>query len=612
MSRLPDGRGSGSSPLPPGRTGAGPRLPEDEGRRGVMALLRPFMAGRWPSLLLAAGLSCITVIAGVALLSVAGWFLTGAFLATAASAFNLFVPSALVRALAFLRIGARYLERLTGHAATLAFLADVRVALFASLARLQPAQLARYRDGDLVARLVGDIDALDAVFLSFLLPWISVLLAGLAFGLWAVWLLPTAYAWWLLCVLILMTAVLPAWVVRRSLEDGERLRRQSSLTRSQLHDIVSRHADVVVFAMQPAARNHFRKAGDVLESSRDRLAAHGSFGALLQQCSAALLLGALLWGGMEVYLRESISAPLWVALILGALGLFEAGAMLVRGVSRLGAGAAAASRVGAVLRQAPDAEQAPQPRALPMQGELALSGVCLRYDRPALEISGGDDPWPAAVAAEDEAEARESPPVLRDVSLHVGQGERIALVGDSGSGKSSLLAVIMRIVAPQAGNVRYGGIDLAEVDPAVLYQRFALLSQDSPVFLGTIRQNLKIGGPHASDAQLWDALEQAGLDAFVQSLDDGLDAWVGEAGRTLSVGQARRLCLARLLLTDAQVWLLDEPTAGLDREAQLAFFRDLARVAGKRTVILATHADVPEGVVSRTVRIGLDGRLGDA
>ena len=578
-------------------------------RTGVLMLLRPFLVGRLGALLLAIFLACLTVAAGVALLSVAGWFLTGAFLATAASAFNLFVPSSLVRGLSFLRIGSRYLERLIGHAATLSFLADIRVALFAKVSGLHPEQLAKYRDGDLVARLVGDIDALDAVFLLFILPWISVSLSGLIFGVWAAWLLPGSSAWLLLSGLLMMTAVLPAWIVRRSQEDGEHLRAQSALARSQLHEVVSGHVDLMVFAMQPLALSRFGKAAGRLEAARDRLSAQGSMAVLLQQAGAAVLLGVLLWGGLQAYLDDSISAPVWVALILGALGLFEAAGVFVRGLSRLGPASAAARRVGGVLGQQASVAPVDRPRALPAHGELLLSGVSVQYGRlsdSADQEAAQDIPFTGS------GDDGESPVVLSEVSLRLTQGERIALVGASGSGKSSLLAAIMQIVPPVLGTVRYGGVNLADVDPKVLYQRFALLSQDSPVFLGTIRQNLQVGGPYASDEQLWHALAQAGLDAFVQSLDDGLDAWVGESGRTLSMGQARRLCLARLLLTDASVWLLDEPTAGLDRAAQLAFFNDLARVAGARTVILATHADVPGHIVSRTVHIDGGGRLHEA
>ncbi len=185
------------------------------------------------------------------------------------------------------------------------------------------------------------------------------------------------------------------------------------------------------------------------------------------------------------------------------------------------------------------------------------------------------------------------------MQLRVEPGERVAILGESGAGKSTLLHLLLRLEDPLAGQVRYAGVDARACAQADWHRRIALLSQDAPVFLGTLRTNLLIGDPQAGDAELWRALDAARLGEFVRGLPDGLDTWAGETGSLLSAGQARRLCLARALLSPADVIVLDEPTAGLDAAAEAAFFADLEHAVRGRTVVLATHAVLPPGAVDR-------------
>jgi ATP-binding cassette subfamily C protein CydC len=201
--------------------------------------------------------------------------------------------------------------------------------------------------------------------------------------------------------------------------------------------------------------------------------------------------------------------------------------------------------------------------------------------------------------------------VLDHVNFTVQPGERVAIGGPSGAGKSTIALLALRLADPLSGRVRFGGTDLREVAGDDLHRHAALMPQDAPVFLDTIRGNLLIGDPQAADETLWQALRAARLDAFVASLPAGLDTLIGEAGATLSTGQRRRLVLARTLLCGAGMLVLDEPTSGLDRDAELAFFNDLAAVSAGRTVIVITHAGLPAGAVDRLLTLRA-GRLGVA
>ena len=544
----------------------------------TLRLMWPWLRRRWRRLAWFLLLAVITVLAGVGLLSVAGSFLTSAFLAGSLITFDLFAPSALVRGFSFLRIVARYAERVVGHAATLDLLADMRTAVFSRVMGLSPVQLAQYQEADLAARLVGDIDALDTLFLLVIAPIATALVIGLAFSAVVGWYVPT------LALIVFMTlatgaCVVPFVLARWSGAPGAQVQQAAGEARALIHDVMASHADVAVFCAQAHVRAQFQVTVARLSQARDRVSAIGSAGQCAQQVMMGVCLMALLWLGLRAFQAGVLGGPVWVGLLLAALGLFEILDPSMRGAARLGMTAAAGVRVRALLDAEPALVDMDSPLALPSSGVLELAAIRYHYPGPPRGH------------------------VLDGLNLRVEPGEHIAIVGVSGSGKSTLLSLIMRLFDPDSGMISYGGVPISKVKLAELHRRFTLLSQRSPVFLGTVRSNLLIGDSSATDRQLWQALEDAGLACFVRSFSVGLDMWVGESGSDLSLGQARRLCLARALLTSATVWVLDEPTAGLDTDAQAAFFSDLRRAAAGRTVVLATHAEIPPGGVDRVLSL---------
>lgn len=553
-----------------------------------LLLLLPLYARRKGGLLLALFCALATVAAGVGLLGVSGWFLTGAFLAGAGSVFNLFAPSALVRGLSFLRIVSRYADRVVGHAATLRLLADLRAMVFAALIRLTPRQLSRYRSGDLVARMTNDVDALDTVFLFVLAPLATAVLAGAVLtavlGQWV----PAAA---LIFALALLTAcvVVPLWLLRAARKPGAAAQESAAGLRAATLDAVEGHADMVALHAQDQTLAHFERlceASAQARRSQARVAVRGQW--FLQVCAGVAVM-ALLWFGLAGLEAGRIEGPVLAGLLLAVIGIFEVAGPIMRGASRMGSAMSAAARIREITQSEPDMRDPAVPRPLPNHGALELAGVRFAYPARA----GGD-----------------SALVLGDINLRIEPGERVAIVGASGTGKSTLLHLILRLEDPLAGQVRFGGCDARDCAQADWHRRIVLLSQDAPVFLGTLRTNLLIGDPDADDAALWRALDAARLGDFVRGLPDGLDTWAGETGSQLSAGQARRLCLARALLAPAAVIVLDEPTAGLDAAAEAAFFSDLEHAVRGRTVVLATHAALPEGAVHRC-HVLRDGQLHD-
>jgi ATP-binding cassette subfamily C protein CydC len=541
----------------------------------------PLFRQRSRAFSLALLLSLITLLSGVALLGTSGWFITATALTTLGLGFNLFVPSSMVRGFSFIRILARYGERLVGHNATLKLLSDLRGWLFAQLFPRLPLPDHSVRHGDLVSRLTADVDALDNAFLVAIGPWTAALLIGSGMTVLLGFLLPGAaliYGPAMLGAALLVPIGL-VWLSRKT---GRASVEANAAMRMSVLDGAIGHADLTAMGALGTVSERFDEASAVAASLRRRLGAYTSGAAAIVQVLAALALVGTLWTGLLAVEAGHVDGPVMAGLLLAVLGSFEVTGMIVRGVGKASAAIAAAERLNALTAMMPPVAEPAAPVALPADGAIAFENV--RFGYAGL------------------------PPVLSDLSFSVAPGERLAIVGPSGCGKSTILRLLLRLAEPQSGAVTIGGTALEHFSTADVHAHMALLSQDSPVFIDTIRNNLLIGRPDASEADLWAALAKAQLDQHVAALPKGLDSVVGEAGRTLSSGQARRLCLARALVSKAPVLLLDEPTDALDRDTELAFFAVLAKATQGCSVILVTHAAIPEGTVDRVLTLK-NGRL---
>ncbi len=526
----------------------------------------PLFARLKGAMLLTLLLSLVTLAAGIGLLGLSGWFLTAAALSTLGSVFNIFAPSAGVRGLSFIRILARYGEKLSGHDMTLRLLSDLRAWLFARLFPLVPLAR-RFGRGDLVSRLLADVEALDTLFLVALGPISTAVLAGAAMTVVLALLLPGAAA---IYAVLFFSAVLlvPVGLVLASRRAGAEVVAAGAALRQAVLDGIDGHQDLVLFGARDAAVASSDTAARRLSAARRRLGRNAALaGALVQILAGGALVGALLVGFVALEAQQ-IDGPLLAGLLLAIIASFEASAMLVRSATRLAGAAAAADRLQAIATSAPGIAEPASALPVPPGGEIRLEAVRFGYDDPAH-------------------------PVIDALSLAIRSGECVAIIGPSGAGKSTIAQLLLRLVDPDAGVVRLNGADLRDVAGAELRRRIALMTQDAPVFLDTVRANLRIGRDGADDAALWQVLEAVQLADFVKALPGQLDAVVGEAGRTLSAGQARRICLARTLLSQADVIVFDEPTSGLDFDAESAFLAELPALTRGRTAIVITHAVVP-------------------
>ena len=516
-----------------------------------VTVLRLFMRSDARRLLLGAGLSTLTVLAGIALLGVSGWFITATGLAglsaTAALAFNVFVPSAGIRLLALGRTFGRYAERLVTHDATLGVLASLRVKLFRGWAEPQAARALLLRPGRLLFRLTGDIDALESVYLRLLVPLATTFGAALLAGLLLAildWRLGLAvFAWLLAC-----GWGVAAWTAGRARPLALRRVQMTERLRAGAIDLSAGQTDLALAGRLPAHCAALQQTDARLARGDDALhrleTRAGWLHAVAGHATVALVLlaaGALAGQGR-------LDAPLAALALLTALAALEPFAALRRGAIEAARSALAARRL------------APRLRGGAMQTQAAgrtEAGEALRMDRVGVTHAG------------------RAQPALHAIDLRIAAGKRVAVIGASGAGKSTLLALAAGELAPQSGRVA--------ASPCTW------LTQRTELFQDSLRDNLRLADPQACDAQLWRVLQAAGLAEDVRRLAQGLDTPLGEGGLGLSGGQSRRLALARLLLRDAGFWLLDEPTEGLDRATAADVLARLARHAEGRTLLIATH-----------------------
>ncbi|WP_325553190.1 thiol reductant ABC exporter subunit CydC [Hypericibacter adhaerens] len=529
-----------------------------------MNYILPLLVRLRGRLLLALGLSLVTLAAGIGLLGVSGWFLTAAALSTAGAAFNLFAPSAGVRGLSFLRILSRYGEKVAGHDATLRLLSDLRRTTFADLFRIAPLAR-RFGRADLVSRLVADLDMLDAVFLVGVGPIAAAAATGAAMTILLAALLPQAapiYA----ASIVLAAIVVPGALIAVSRRTGIELVAASAALRARALDAIEGHQDLLLFGAAGRAADAATTAADSLGRVRMKLARYNTFASAAVQALNALILVATLGCGLAAVQAQRIDGPVLAGVLLAIVASFEATGAVVRGARGIAGAAAAAERLWDLANAPPTVTEQAASAALPDGGEIAFDQVCFGYGGRAN--------------------------VLEGVSFRIGPGECAAITGPSGAGKSTIAQLMVRLADPLSGTVRINGRDIRQAGADEVRRRVALMTQDAPVFNDTVRANLLIGRPDATDPELAAMLERVGLAQALQPLG-GLDAMLGEGGRSLSAGQARRICLARTLLSPAPIVVLDEPTSGLDGDIERQLLADIPILAAGRTMVVITHAETP-------------------
>jgi ATP-binding cassette, subfamily C, bacterial CydC len=495
-------------------------------------------------------LSLAGLAAAAALMAESGHFIALALLGSAA-----LVPM-LLQVTGTARVLLRYLERVFTHEATFRALARLRVWLFSGLASSAAGGLGFRRAGDALARLVNDVDALDGLYLRIFVPLLGAILLlpvlAVVLGRELPW------AWAVLLPFAGVAFFVPALAARAAAQNSRHVGLAMAGLRAAVLDTLTGLREVKIFAAEGRmlAAVQSREAA-YLAAQRELVTRGSALNATAFILAQSGLLLAIVLGLLGAPVAAVVAVFVLTVAFEAVLGLPRAGLLF-------GQAAAAAARVVAAAQAQPAVPDPAQPAPMPSGNAIAFEHVSFRY-RPEL------------------------PFVFENLSLQLPVGSRTAILGPSGAGKSTIAALLLKLIAPQSGQIRLGAVDLAALPAEAVRHRIAYLGQTTHLFADTLRHNLLLGDPTADDARLWAALEAAQLADAVRQLPEGLDSWLDEGGKNLSGGQGRRLALARTLLSEAPILLLDEPCAGLDAATEMEFFRVLNTAATGRTVVLIAH-----------------------
>ncbi|MDT7074845.1 cysteine/glutathione ABC transporter ATP-binding protein/permease CydC [Citrobacter amalonaticus] len=530
--------------------------------RALLPYLTLYKRHKW-MLTLGIVLAIITLLASIGLLTLSGWFLSASAVAGFAGiySFNYMLPAAGVRGAAITRTAGRYFERLVSHDATFRVLQHLRIHTFSKLLPLSPAGLARYRQGELLNRIVADVDTLDHLYLRVISPLVGafVVIMVVTIGLSV---LDVTLACTLGGVMLLTLFIMPPVFYRAGKTTGQNLTHLRGQYRQQLTAWLQGQAELTIFGASDRYRAQMEATELQWHEAQRRQSELTALSQALMLLIGAVAILLMLWMAAGGVGGNAQPGALIALFVFCALAAFEALAPVTGAFQHLGQVIASAMRITELTEQDPEVTFPTDVSDVPVQVTLTLRDVSFSYPEQAQKA-------------------------LDSLSLQVNPGEHIAILGRTGCGKSTLLQLLTRAWDPQQGEILLNGRPIATLNEATLRKTISVVPQRVHLFSATLRDNLLLAAPDASDEQLADTLRRVGLEKLLD--DAGLNSWLGEGGRQLSGGELRRLAIARALLHDAPLMLLDEPTEGLDATTESQMLELLAEVMREKTLLMVTH-----------------------
>ncbi|MCO8050187.1 cysteine/glutathione ABC transporter ATP-binding protein/permease CydC [Proteus sp. G2672] len=532
-----------------------------------MKVLLPFLAlyrRHWFMLLLGIVLAILTLLASIGLLTLSGWFLAGTSLAGFAGiySFNYMLPAAGVRGAAIFRTAGRYFERLVSHDATFRVLSHLRVFTFKKILPLSPGGIARFRQGELLNRLVADVETLDHLYIRVISPIIAafVVIMTIMFGLG---LIDARLANTLGGIMLTLLIVLPFIFYYAGKPIGRDLTDLRGQYRTVLTSMLQGQAELTVFGALPRFRQNLAQLEAKWLRRQAQQANLTGLSQALMILASGLTATLILWlaaGGID---NNFMPEALIALFTFCALAAFESLAPVTVAFQHLGQVMTSATRISHLIEQKPDVTFPEKGGETDDRATLTMYNICFTYPTQPMQV-------------------------INHVDLTIEAGQHIALLGKTGCGKSTLLQLINRAFDPTHGTISLNNLPIAEYDEATLRSMMSVVPQRVHVFSHTLRENLLMAKEQATDEELKDVLQQVGLGQLLEN-DEGLNAWMGDGGRQLSGGEQRRLGLARALLHNAPLVLLDEPTEGLDADTEQQILALLHQHCQGKAVLMITH-----------------------
>ena len=532
--------------------------------RALLPFLRLFKFAKLP-LFLGLVLMITGLASSIGLLTTSGWFLAATAIAGLGTLFNFFYPSASVRGLAIGRTLFRYFEKLVTHDATFRILAKLRVQVFEKIIPLSPGVLNRYRNSDLLNRLVSDVDTLDSLYLRLIAPFITAIFVILAMCI-GLSFVNAPLALGLGASLLLLVFVIPTVFYQLGKKFGDKLVHSRALYRTQFLEFIQAQAELLLFNAEDKLKDNMAKTEANWQTDQQKEANLSGFSTALSLFLNGLIIAAMLWFSSLAEFGNDEYRMAFIALFtFAALASFEILMPLGSAFLHIGQVIASAERVTDIIEQQP----------------LVTFNSKAEFDQNATTLIETKDLSFTYPERQNRA--------LENLNLTIQKGKKVAILGKTGSGKSTLLQLLVRNYDANQGELFLAGKPIVDYAEDTLRSQFCFLTQRVHVFSDTLRQNLQFASAvNISDEKMIEVLNQVGLGKLLEQ-EQGLDIWLGDGGRPLSGGEQRRLGLARILLNDAPILLLDEPTEGLDRETERQILRLILAHAENKTLIMVTH-----------------------